>query len=104
MELKIKISTYCGIYSLACEGWMRSLGESTDEGEMLPKDRAVACSNIQRLGKEGGKKNPTKKMKEEQVISELLTSFQKGFLIAMVDLNPFRSSPNITDVTVNVHE
>lgn len=31
MELKIKISAYCGIYSLAWDGWIRSLGESIDK-------------------------------------------------------------------------
>lgn len=80
MELKIKISAYCGIYSLAWDGWMRSLGESIDKREMLPKDWAGACSNIRRLGEEGGKKNPTKKIKEEQVISELFKMIPERLL------------------------
>lgn len=51
---------------------MRSLGEKTGKRETRPKDWAVACSNIQRLGKEGGKTRTTKEIKEEQVLSELL--------------------------------
>lgn len=51
---------------------MRSLEEKIDKRETLPKDWAEACSNIQRLGKDGGKAKTTKEIKEEQVISELL--------------------------------
>lgn len=104
IELKTKISACCGIYSLAWDGWIRSLGENRGKRETLLRDQAGACSNIQRLGEEGGKKNPMKKIKEEQVISGLLKWFQKGFLIKMVDLSPFLSSIDFTDVIVNVYE
>lgn len=45
---------------------MRSLGEKIDKRETLPKDWAEACSNIQRLGKDGGEAKTTKRLRRSR--------------------------------------